>query len=167
MVHLSHKEASRTIDALRPQYRDAAALLSALKESAERLSDGGGLSISTVFQGKSAQLPLLITDAFFRIGQEAVSNAIQHSRCRELTISLKLSKREASLSVADSGFSDGLSNEGLGMAGMRSRASRIKGRLEIVTSPAEGTVITVVAPLPLTGSLLSRLRNFPRHTSGR
>src|ERR1019366_6066745 len=36
MVHLSHKEASRTIASLRPQYRDAAAIVSSLKETAER-----------------------------------------------------------------------------------------------------------------------------------
>jgi hypothetical protein len=47
LVHMSHKEASRTIAALRPQYRDAASILDALKESAERLSDGGFQDVNT------------------------------------------------------------------------------------------------------------------------
>ena len=103
MVHASHREASRTIAALRPQYRDAAGILSALKASAERLSDGGGLVITTSLSGKSANLQIEVADGFFRIGQEAVSNAIQHGRCRVLSISLRLSRREAQLVVQDDG----------------------------------------------------------------
>src|SRR5258708_29494864 len=66
LVHNSHKEASRTIGALRPQNRDAASILDSLKESAERLSDGGFLHITTTLRGKSVELPLEVTDAFFR-----------------------------------------------------------------------------------------------------
>jgi signal transduction histidine kinase len=160
MVHLSHREASRTISALRPQYRDAAAILSALRDSAERLSNGGALRIVTVLSGKNKKLPLQVTDALFRIGQEAISNAIQHAGCNELTIRLTLSKRETSLSVHDNGqgFSADVVREGLGVAGMRSRAAKIKARFEIATVSHEGTTITVRAALPMAGGLVDRVR---------
>ncbi|HEX9199604.1 MAG TPA: sensor histidine kinase, partial [Acidobacteriaceae bacterium] len=159
MVQMSHKEASRTIAALRPQYRDAAEILEALKGSAERLSDSG-VRIVASLSGRSTQLPLEITDAFFRIGQEAISNAIQHSGCSELTITLRLSKREVQLCVADDGrgFSCEAAVIGLGITGMRSRAAKTKARFDLATEPGAGTKITVTASLPLGHGLLDRLR---------
>lgn len=159
MVQMSHKEASRTIAALRPQYRDTTEILAALKEAAERLSDGAVLVITTL-SGRSVQLPLQITDALFRIGQEAISNAIQHSRCNKLAISLHLSKREVQLCVEDDGqgFSDQSVVTGLGITGMQARAAKTKARFELATEPGAGTKITVTAPLPLGHGLLYRLR---------
>ncbi|SNT36618.1 Histidine kinase [Granulicella rosea] len=160
MVHVSHREASRTIAALRPQYRDAAGILEALRESAARLSDGGTLRIETVMNGKPAELPLEITDVFVRIGQEAISNAIQHSGCGTLTLSLTLARREAQLTIEDDGkgFDEPLTPQGLGIAGMRRRAAKVKARLELRTAPGEGTRIAVTAQLPVAAGLLNRLR---------
>ena len=157
MVQMSHREASRTIAALRPQYRDATGILTALKEAAERLSDGA-VRITATLPGRSAQLPLEITDALFRIGQEAISNAIQHSGCSQLMISLRLSKREVQLCVADDGrgFSRQSVDVGLGIAGMQTRAAKTKARFDLATEPGGGTKITVTAPLGQ--GLLYRLR---------
>jgi signal transduction histidine kinase len=159
MVQMSHKEASRTIAALRPQYRDATGILTSLKEAAKRLSDGA-LLVTTTLTGRSVQLPLQITDALFRIGQEAISNAIQHSGCSKLAISLRLSKREVQLCIADDGqgFSEQAVGSGLGIRGMQTRAANSKARFELATESGAGTKITVTAPLPLGHGLLYRLR---------
>lgn len=157
MVHLSHREASGTIAALRPQYRDAPGILAALRQMAERLSDGGGLAVQTALRGRVTDLPLEITDAFFRIGQEAISNAIQHSQCKTLAIELNLSRREAQLTVKDDGigFDPGAQHVGLGIAGMRKRADKIKARLDISSTPRQGTVLRVITSLRF-GSTLFR-----------
>ncbi len=163
MVQMSHREASRTIAALRPQYRDATGILTALKEAAERLSDGA-VRITTKQAGRSAQLPLEITDALFRIGQEAISNAIQHSGCSELMISLRLSKREVQLCVSDDGrgFSMQSAGVGLGITGMQTRAAKTRARFDLATEPGGGTKITVTAPLGQ--GLLYRLRAMLERT---
>jgi signal transduction histidine kinase len=165
MVQTSHKEASRTIAALRPQYRDATEIVTALKEVAERLSDGA-VRITATIVGKSTQLPLEITDALFRIGQEAVSNAIQHSGCSELVISLRLSKHEVQLCVADNGhgFSEQSSGIGLGITGMHTRAAKIKARFDLATDLDKGTKIAVTASLPFGHNLISRLRAMLKRT---
>ncbi len=156
IVHLSHKEASRTISSLRPQYRDAAAIVSSLKETAERLSDGGGLQIDASIEGGKSTLPLPITDAFFRIGQEAISNAIQHSHCQTLIISLSVSRREASLTIRDDGrgFVKGRIPEGLGMEAMKNRALKAKAKFEITSAPGIGTTILVRATRSIASSFL-------------
>jgi two-component sensor histidine kinase len=167
MVHMSHKEASRTIAALRPQYTDAAGILNSLKEAAERLSDGSHLRITIAVSGRSTQLPLEVTDALFRIGQEAVSNAIQHAECSELNLVLRPSKREVQLSIQDNGrgFSEQEVSAGLGIAGMRSRAAKIRGRFDLQTGSSAGTTVTVTASLPLARGLFYRMRAMLRRDS--
>lgn len=149
MVHLSHREASRTISSLRPQYRESADIANALGELAQRLSDGT-VRIETSVEGHNAQLPLAVTDALYRIGQEAVTNALQHSGCAHLRIHLQLTRTHAVLRIQDDGH--GILPEsrakGLGLDGMRSRAAKIRARMEIISSAEEGTTILVNAPLP-------------------
>jgi signal transduction histidine kinase len=170
LVQMSHKQASRTIAALRPQLRDAEGVLSALKESAERVSDGC-VRVTTNISGRRAPLPLRVTDTLFRIGQEAVSNAIQHSGCTSLAISLRLERRQAQLSIEDNGrgFSPQSVSSGLGITAMRSRAARTQVRFDLFTRPGAGTIITVTVPLGLRllhhiGAILARPFNWSGHS---
>jgi signal transduction histidine kinase len=161
MVSMSHREASKTIASLRPQHRDPPGILNALKQSAERLSAPGDLVIFTSLSGPSTKLPLEVTEAFFRIGQETVSNAIQHSRCGTLWIDLQISRRIATISIRDDGV--GFSTDvvppcGLGITGMRKRAEAIKATFKLESKPNGGTTVTVTCPLVFTSSLLYRIR---------
>jgi signal transduction histidine kinase len=160
MVHISHREASRAIAALRPHYRDAAGILDELNSSAERLCDGGELLIATKLNGKMIELPLEVTDVFFRIGQEAISNAIQHSGCKALTISLSLSRREARLSVSDDGhgFAKDEMQPGLGIESMRKRTATINALFDLESTPGKGTTVTVTASSLVARGPLYRLR---------
>lgn len=160
MVQISHKEASRTIAALRPQHRDAAAILTALRESGQRLSDGGNLEIATELVGRNTRLPLRVTDALFRIGQEAISNAVQHSGGNRITVELALHRRSVDFSIRDNGhgFPNGIVADGLGITGMRNRAALIKAHLLISTVPGEGSAVTVHAAFPVSFRLLAFFR---------
>lgn len=166
MVNFSHRETSRTVAALRPQYREASDIVVALAELAERLSDGGDLGVRAHVEGKVRELPLAITDALFRIGQEAVTNAVQHSDCKNLEILLELASREARLTVRDDGC--GFSNEGhtvgLGIQGMRNRAAKKKARFDCTPEPSGGTCIAVVTALPRAKGLFSKAQAFLRAT---
>jgi len=155
MVKLSHKEARWAISSLRPQYRDAAAIVASLKENAERLSDGGYLKIDDSISGPNLTLPLAVTDAFFRIGQEAISNSIRHGRCRTLTIRLGISRKQSCLTVIDdgSGFDMGAVEDGLGIEGMKSRAATAKLEFKILSKPHEGTAVLVCTRHSATGGL--------------
>ena len=159
MVSISHREASRTIAALRPQHRDVPGILSALKQLAERLGDGE-LAVHTAVVGRSSELSLEITEAFFRIGQEAISNAIQHGHCRSLHVEVRVTRRIASLTVRDDGigFVPSLVTPGLGIAGMKDRSEKVKGTFSLASNLGHGTNITVICPLRFTGSLFYNLR---------
>ena len=164
MVEMSHREASRTIASLRPQYRKASDILAALKELAERLSDGGPLRTKTHVEGKDIELPLTIADALFRVGQEAVTNAVQHANSQNLDIALELSRREIRFTVRDDGqgIASGAQPHGLGIEGMKNRAAKVGARFDLATEPFGGTSVMMTVPLQrsrgFAAGALTRLR---------
>lgn len=170
MVAMSHREASHTIASLRPQHRDAPGILAALKQLAERLSAGGGISVHTAINDRPAELPIEVTEAFFRIGQEAISNAIRHGHCRTLSIELRISRRAAILGVQDDGvgFSPCLPSSGLGIKGMKKRSDKIRAKFAVTSAPGSGTTVTVSCPLVFPRGLFHGLRAvLTRHSQTR
>jgi ribose transport system substrate-binding protein len=160
MVATSHREASRTIAALRPQHRDAPGILAALKLLAEKLGAGGDLIIHTTMTGRSSELRLETADAFFRIGQEAISNAIQHGHCKTLSVELQFDRRKAALKVSDDGigFSTLLEPKGLGIIGMRRRSEKIRATFSLTSTPGHGTTVMIVCSFRPTSSMIQSLR---------
>ena len=81
----------------------------------------------------------------YRIGQEAVTNALKHSRATKIQISLETSRDRTQLRVRDNGqgFSPSSSNgQGLGMHAMKFRADVIGAELHIESEAGTGTSIT-------------------------
>lgn len=86
--------------------------------------------------------------AVLRVVQEAVTNAIRHSRCENLSIETeRLGGRDVRIEVADDGqgFDPGQST-GHGLGNMRVRAGQLGGRLDL-ESTAEGTVVRLESPI--------------------
>jgi len=80
----------------------------------------------------------------FYIAQEAVNNAVKHSRAGRITISLSGGPDGTSVRVKDDGI--GLrrvpdSPQGLGMRSMRYRADVIGAFLDIRSVPPRGTIM--------------------------
>jgi signal transduction histidine kinase len=156
-VRHSHNEARRSIATLRPESLDSIELLPALDRCARRMVDGGSVDVSIFCEGEPRPLPIRITDALFKIGQEAIANAVRHARPTSLIVRLRHVEREAHLIVEDNGigFTGGGDLLGFGMRGMRKRAEDISARLEVLSTPGTGTRVEVVAPLPPRLSLSS------------
>jgi len=80
------------------------------------------------------------------ITQEALTNAVRHSRARRITIKASAVQSVGlRLSVADDGRGIGQesSNSGFGMTSMQERAERIGASLTIVTAPRNGTEVVL------------------------
>ncbi|MGN0206943.1 MAG: ATP-binding protein [Muribaculaceae bacterium] len=83
----------------------------------------------------------------YRIVQEAVSNALQHSRATKIDVTLHCSEG-ISLTVADNGdYGNGGSHRGMGLDSMRRRANSIGGTLTVEQAPDGGTKVVLSAPL--------------------
>jgi len=101
-----------------------------------------------------------VTESLFRIGQEAISNAIQHGLCRTLYVDLQISRRAATLSIRDDGigFSTSSHASGLGITGMKKWSEKIRGAFTLTSAPGKGTTVAITSPLIFTSGLLYRLR---------
>ena len=82
----------------------------------------------------------------YRITYEAIINALKHARAEHIIVSLAQNDGNLVLCVQDDGM--GMTNmqapsERFGMVGMRERAMMIGAQLRIVSSPGEGTQVTL------------------------
>ncbi|MCW3051072.1 MAG: signal transduction histidine kinase with CheB and CheR [Chthonomonadales bacterium] len=135
-------EARRAIQALQsPQMEHG--LVAALKHLAEQTSNG--IRVSFLTEGTPTDLSPTEESELYRIGQEALTNALRHGQVSRVQIEVVYSANQVKLSIRDDGhgFDPAASPTGFGISGMRERASRIAGKLNINSHPGRGTEITV------------------------
>jgi signal transduction histidine kinase len=87
----------------------------------------------------------------FRIAQEAVNNAIKHSKPTKITLKLTSGSTGTTLKIVENG--SGISGggglnvkEGLGMRSMQYRASLLGGTFSIISPPDGGTCVAINVP---------------------
>ena len=122
-------------------------LVQALENLAERVADGG---IACAFAGEASVLVHNPTAAshLYRIAQEAVQNALKHSRATRIDIELIQRPANLELQVRDNGigFPAERNSRGLGLHTMQQRARLIGGQL-IVQNVSSGG-LAVICALP-------------------
>ncbi|HEV2417442.1 MAG TPA: sensor histidine kinase [Terriglobia bacterium] len=91
----------------------------------------------------------------YRIVQEALSNVARHSGASEAWVRLRRTGDALSVEIRDCGrgFSPSAemnqaAGEGFGLMGMRERAQRLHGKLDLRSIPGEGTVVSMRIPVP-------------------
>jgi PAS domain S-box-containing protein len=85
----------------------------------------------------------------YRIAQEAVRNALNHGKARNIRIELKELGERISLAVRDDGVGFSPASEqgaGMGLHNMKARAQMIRGSLDIESGQPGGTVVTCTLP---------------------
>jgi signal transduction histidine kinase len=93
--------------------------------------------------------------SLFRIYQEAVLNAIRHSKADHVTVQLEISAETCTLSIRDNGrgfvrparLDELVQQRHFGLAGMQERAEALGGCLEVESTPGAGTEIKVQVPV--------------------
>jgi PAS domain S-box-containing protein len=97
------------------------------------------------------KLDAIMALSFLRVVQEALHNVAKHSRANNITVRLNGSGHELKLEIRDDGVGFDLETArlaaGLGLISMRERIHLIGGKLDIVSSPGNGTRITARAPI--------------------
>jgi signal transduction histidine kinase len=122
------------------------------------LNDLRGLVVRDItFESQgSGNLPADIEGEVFRIAQEAVSNALRHSKADKIHVVLEAQDWEFSLTVDDDGIgfdSPNRKRKGLGLESMRERAKAIGGSLAVEAKPDGGTkVMLTIKTAPVSGA---------------
>ncbi len=148
----------------------------ALRRAAENALVPEGMTISISVIGDSRELHPIVRDELYRIGNEAIQNAKNHSHASRLSIDLTYG-HDLVLHVKDNGvgIDPGYAISGRaghhGLQGMRERAARIHARLTLVSSAQSGTDISVVVPgnvsfLYPNSGILANLRKLYRRVAG-
>jgi signal transduction histidine kinase len=124
-------------------------LVSAIEGLQDELSQHG-LSIAFTHENVPRKLPAELTLCLFRIAQQALQNAIEHSHAKGVSIDLRGSPDGLALTVVDDGVGfnvDAAWGKGLGLISMSERVKAIGGTLAIHSTPGKGTRLTVAMPV--------------------
>jgi signal transduction histidine kinase len=143
-----HGGLQELVGSLRPGGANVGALLDRLSERARDLFPDNGVEITVVEPPGLArtELSLAVRRELERIGAEALHNAARHGRPSRITVGIAGGGPRWRLWVSDDGAGfdvAGARPGGLGLASMRTRASRIGATLELESSVGRGTTITV------------------------
>jgi signal transduction histidine kinase len=132
---------------LNPVELDAAGLMAALQELSER--PRGGITCRLECEHNVHLLDAGAALHAYRIAQEAVANAVQHSDGTAIVIRLSEDARNIVLQIEDNGrgFSPPVSGrQGLGLEIMKYRAHAISGKVFVNTAQDRGTSVVLLLP---------------------
>jgi signal transduction histidine kinase len=126
----------------------------ALLQMAHDAAEGPAIETAVRVHGDPVPLSGQIENHLLRIAQEAMTNAVKHGAARRVQFDLTYAPERIELKITDEGRGfepDGTSATEaghFGLLGMRERANKIGGVLNISSSPGQGTTVTVHLPRP-------------------
>src|SRR6266446_3568385 len=105
-----------------------------------------------IVEGKRRPLHPLIRDEVYRIGREAIVNAFRHAQAQRIEVEIEYSGKRLCVLIRDDGrgidpvsLSSGHDRH-RGLFGMRERADKIGGRVNVWSRNAAGTEIELSVP---------------------
>jgi len=130
---------------LSPVDQDEGGLESALEELASSTSKLVGIPCAFIGEAVEVALDNEAAVHLFRIAQEAVNNAVKHSKASQVIIAVERNDEGIFLRVSDDGVgldANGSGKKGMGLNIMRYRARKIGGHLDLQSNIPNGTVIS-------------------------
>lgn len=141
---------------LRPPLLDDLGLVAAINWLVQQHPSRPGLpAVQLAADPAVARYEAHLEIACFRIAQEALTNAIRHSRAQKIALTLSTQGGSLRLTVRDDGrgFDAAAARTraeqggSLGLLGMHERASLAGGKLTLLSAPGRGTEVEAVFPL--------------------
>jgi signal transduction histidine kinase len=139
--------ALRASDATPEQTPFTAAGLDRVEELLVRVREAG-LTAELTAYGEPAAVPDSVSQAAYRIVQEALTNVLKHAHASTVDVRIRYLARELEIDVADDGRGGATpATGGMGLIGMRERVAVHDGSIE--TGPRDGGGFRVRVRLPL------------------
>jgi len=128
-------------------------LPAAFRSVAEETSQGGNATFKTVVEGRVRELHPLVLEECYRIGREAIINALSHSNAQQVEAEIAYDSRQFRLRVRDDGrgidpkiLEAGGRSGHWGLRGMQERTQKIGGQLRFWSRPETGTEVELTVP---------------------
>jgi len=146
-------EIRRLLSALSPAALEQLGLAAALRQLAGRWRQASGMHIAVRAELKRP-LPKPVELAAYRLAQEALHNAVRHSKASRINLSVMSADDTLRLTVEDNGIGfcveQALAKTGsLGLTGMRERVALAGGEFHLRSRPGHGTKISILLPMSL------------------
>ncbi len=144
--------------ALRPSMLDDLGLAAALRWFVDRQAQQAGFTVVFHVDEFEERLDPNIETACFRVAQEAITNIMRHAEARVVRVHVRNHNTEMQMLIEDDGIGFDVPaaleraslGESLGLLGMRERVQLLGGKLELASTPKQGT--RLLARFPITPS---------------
>jgi PAS domain S-box-containing protein len=122
-------------------------LVAALSQLANDVNSLGTVRCETRIPGAVAITDKVVVLTLYRVAQEAVNNALKHSKASQICIALKKTPRGIQLAISDNGVGRPPPDDGAhsrhGLHSIRHRCRAIDATLSIGDGKTGGTIVTV------------------------
>jgi len=149
------RETRRSVAGLRAARAAASGLAASIEQAARQITETKNVRLKFKLEPEPPNLPAEFEYNLLRIATEAVVNAVKHSGARTIEVRLKRDPGGILLAVADDGAGCEPSEHAhrkpghYGLIGMRERAAQIGAEFSFDSEPGRGTIVTVLAPVPV------------------
>ncbi len=150
MLRRAHSEARRLISGVRPPILDDSGITAAIAHLVHEYTDRDKPKVTFYSDVKVARLARVMENAIYRIAQESLANALQHSGSDRITVAFTQQEDCLRLEVQDWGVGFDLSavdESRFGLEGIKERTRLLGGDLVIQSEPGQGTLIRAELPL--------------------
>ena len=156
MIGKTVEEVGRISRNLRPIVLDQLGLVPGLHETSTEFTNRTGVPVKLVCVELTRRLPAETELALYRILQETLKNVEKHANARQVMVRLTKPGKIVQLTINDDGIGFDPAqhpalrkgNGGLGLLGMRERATYVGGTLTVKSVHRAGTEIEIRIPLP-------------------
>lgn len=159
LVDQSSREIKRLCTNLHPSVLDSLGLHAALSSQVDDFQRASEVKTEFNYGEVKERYPIEIERVIYRIVQESLNNIAKHARASRLSVSILDTHKSIIVTVDDNGIGfdvqKTLSSQdvkrGLGLLGIKERASLVNGRVSISSKRGKGTVIRLEIPKKIQG----------------
>jgi len=138
---------------LRPPALAKTGLADALQARLRAVEARGGVQSELEVSG-TERLPLALQEELYHVTQEILNNVLKHAHAQHVRVQIELCDPDICLEIRDDGvgFDPATAAEagGMGLRGVRERAQKLGGTLEVESAPGRGTVVRLKFRNPAT-----------------
>jgi signal transduction histidine kinase len=142
-AQMAQRETTRLIEDLRPGPLQERGLVAALNDFTLIFGARQHLLVYFDVQCNDQWLPPIVTEALYRVAQEAMHNVGRHAQATRVDMQLRCTEHRVTLTIEDNGvgFDTGRTRKGLGISSMQERLISNGGRLTVESHPGTGTTV--------------------------
>lgn len=143
--------ANNLVHSLRPGFLDVFGIIAAIEIEAQEFSKRTGIQCRVKKSQEHIDLPKNQSITLFRVFQETLNNIMKHAAAKQVQVRFLIDEKCVDLIVNDDGvgFDTSTRNKprSFGLRGIQERIGHLGGKVQINSTPGQGTQIAVCIPL--------------------